>query len=60
MQLSETINAFAVEVVIEPSVDGTNMLALWCNSKGIGVDKTQAVKLLPILEHFIKTGELPE
>lgn len=59
MILKETDNAFSVEVKIEGSVK-SNMLALWCNRKGIGVDQKQAAELLPILEHFIKTGELPE
>lgn len=60
MKLSETINAHEVELVIEPSVDKTNMLAFWCQGKGVGVDRIQAAELLPVLQHFIETGELPQ
>lgn len=60
MQLSETVNTHPVELVIEPSVDGTNMLALWVNDVGVGVDRTTAEELIPILQHFIATGELPQ
>ena len=59
MILSGTVNAQAVELRIEESVK-SDMLGLWCNGTGLGVDQQQAAELLPILEHFIKTGELPE
>lgn len=60
MKLSETVNTYPVKLDIEPSVDGTNMLALWVNDVGVGVDRTTAAELIPILQHFIATGELPE
>lgn len=60
MKLSETENVEVVEVVIEPSVDGTGVLAVWCMGDGVGLDRTTAAELMPILQHFIETGELPE
>lgn len=60
MKLSETVNVETVTVLIEPSVDGTGVLAVWCEEMGVGLDRTTAAELIPILQHFIKTGGLPE
>jgi len=61
MKLSETDNAYPVTVFTRKSVV-TNELWLipdGCNV-GVALDQTTAVKLLPILQHFIERGDLPE
>lgn len=60
MELSETVNCLPARVIIEPSVDSKGVLALWAGPHGVCLDTTTAAELLPILEHYIKTGELPE
>lgn len=59
MQLSETKNVFATQLRTRDGVEGKE-LNIICHNHGIALDQTTAAELLPILEHFIKTGELPE
>ena len=62
MQLEETENCYKVFVGAYGLEDDTPVLCLGYdeNEDAIGFDKEQAQQLLPILEHFIKTGELPD
>lgn len=62
MQLDETENCYRVFVVADELEDGTPVLTLGYDETedAIGFDKEQVQQLLPILEHFIKTGELPD
>lgn len=63
MQLSETINVYPINLSIGDSVE-TKVLQLKDPRRPdifeLCVDPTTAAELLTILEHFIKTGELPE
>lgn len=59
MKLSETENVEAIELRIVPSVI-SNCLGLRSKGVGLAIDRTTAAELLPILQHFIETGELPE
>lgn len=59
MQLSETENSYPAEIVVRDGVVSREML-LRSNGIEFSLDQTTAAELLPILEHFIKTGELPE
>lgn len=58
-QLSETPNVHSVNVFVDEGVDGPEM-RIFGHGTGLSLDKTTATELLPMLEHFIKTGELPE
>ena len=62
MQLRETENCYRVFVGADRLEDDTPVLCLGYDETEdvIGFDKEQAQQLLPILEHFIKTGELPD
>lgn len=63
MQLKKTENCYKVFVgVYGLDDDNTPVLCLGYDETedAIGFDKEQAQQLLPILEHFIKTGELPD
>lgn len=59
MKLSETENVWPVTVVV---VDGvvSPSLALKIRTGEVCLDQQTAAELLPILQHFIATGELPE
>ncbi len=59
MQLSETENVYPARIVVRESVVSNEML-LCAKNVAFALDQTTAAELLPILEHFIKTGELPE
>lgn len=60
MKLSETVNCFSVSLDVRETIDGDAILAFYYQNKGFCLDLTQAKELMPILENFIKTGELPE
>lgn len=62
MQLKETENCYKVFVTADRLEDDTPVLSLGYDETedAIGFDKEQAQQLLPILKHFIKTGELPD
>ncbi len=59
MKLSETENVESLELSIQPSIL-SDCLGLWSNGHGIVFDQQTAAEFLPILQHFIETGELPE
>ena len=59
MKLSDTVNVYPVELDVYESVEGQE-LSLSYEGSGVSLDKTTAAELLPILQHFIATGELPE
>lgn len=56
MIIHETQNCFGFEVTLDRDGDFCMEYDGW----DITCDKQQAQQLLPILEHFVKTGELPE
>lgn len=61
MQLKETQNVWPVGIVryaAEPPFDA--MLGLRSGPQAVYLDQETAQQLLTILEHFIKTGELPD
>lgn len=61
MQLKETANVFPVDLEVDPAEDGFDaMLKLRFVHHEIALDQETAQQLLPILEHFIKTGGLPD
>lgn len=66
MKLSETNNVNPVTVSVGPSVEGNELQLTATDSLDadinftIALDQQTAAELLPILEHFIATGELPE
>jgi hypothetical protein len=61
MKLSETDNVYPVEVFTHQSIVSNELRLIGdgCN-EGVALDQTTAAEFLPILEHFIATGELPE
>lgn len=61
MQLKDTRNVWPVQLVhlkAAPPFDA--QLGLRYDGHHIYLDQETAQQLLPILEHFIKTGELPD
>ena len=61
MQLDETVNVFPVDLEIDPAEGEFDaVLKLSFLLSEIVLDQETAQQLLPILEHFIKTGELPD
>ncbi|EIK3148123.1 hypothetical protein LJ084_003990 [Salmonella enterica] len=60
MKLSETKIVYAATVVRCDHGDGPELRVLTAPSKGIAFDQQTAAEFLPILQHFIETGELPE
>ena len=61
MQLKETDNVFPLDLEIDPAEDGFDAtLKLSFKLNEVALDQETAQQLLPILEHFIKTGELPD
>lgn len=66
MQLSETNNVNPVTISVGPSVEGNELHLTATDALDadvtleIALDQTTAAELLPILQHFIETGELPE
>lgn len=61
MQLKETDVCWPVELEIDTGGFGTTLdLVEVDDGFRIALDREQAQQLLPILEHFIKTGELPD
>ena len=66
MQLSETINVFPVDISVRQGVAGPE-LDLRAKSDGdrgrpveIALDQQTAAEFLPVLLHFIETGEMPK
>lgn len=61
MKLSETANVYPVKVFTHQSAVSNELRLIGdgCSS-GVALDQTTAAELLPILQHFIATGELPE
>lgn len=61
MQLKETHNVRPVQVLVHSAVpEWGATLQLKYGFNDISLDQETAQQLLPILEHFIKTGELPD
>jgi len=65
MKLSETVNVFPVRVEVEPGVISPEIVLYGWHSGldaevGISLDATTAAELIPVLQHFIKTGELSQ
>lgn len=61
MKLSETENVYPVKVFTHQSVVSNELRLLGDGCKqGVALDQTTAAEFLPILQHFIETGELPE
>lgn len=61
MQLKETDICWPVELEIDTGGFGTTLdLVEMHGDFRIVLCREQAQQLLPILEHFIKTGELPD
>lgn len=59
MKLPETENVFPVNVSVQEAVI-SNALCLSVKGWHIALDQTTAEVFLPVLIHFINTGELPE
>ncbi|EEH8063305.1 hypothetical protein G3R67_003445 [Salmonella enterica subsp. enterica serovar Agona] len=61
MKLSETDNVYPVTVFTHGSVVSNELRLIGdgCD-EGVALDQTTAAELLPILQYFIETGELPE
>lgn len=57
MQLKETDNCWPVDV---EHGEFPAILRLMWEGRGISFDQDMAQEFLPILEHFIKTGEIPD
>lgn len=66
MKLSETNNVMPATISVGPSVDGPELRVTTTDSLDTSVeieavfDQQTAAEFLPILQHFIATGELPE
>lgn len=59
MKLSETNNVHTVNVSVGDAVEGRELNLTW-KMHQITLDQQTAAELLPILQHFIETGGLPE
>ena len=59
MRLSETENVYALRISTRPGVK-SNELVLEARGYKMSLDQQTAAEFLPILQHFIATGELPE
>ncbi|WLW41018.1 hypothetical protein IBHPHPPA_00018 [Salmonella phage KKP 3828] len=60
MQLKETDICWPVRLEVDTYGGTTLDLVEVDDGFRIALDREQAQQLLPILEHFIKTGELPD
>lgn len=60
MKLSETENVYSVDVKVRDGVKKNPELNLVARGYAISLDQQTAAEFLPILQHFIETGELPE
>lgn len=63
MKLSDTPNVYPLNLKIGKSVDGPVIELsdpMADEYYELCLDKTTAAEFLPILQHFIATGELPE
>lgn len=58
-QLSETENVYPVTVSVRDGVASPEMVISGSGAR-LMLDQTTAAELLPMLAHFIATGELPE
>ena len=59
-QLSETANVFPVKIEIAEGVVSNELRLKISKLTFVALDQTTANELIPILDHFIKTGELPQ
>lgn len=63
MKLSDTANVYQLNLEIGQSVDGPVIELSDPRANDyyeLCLDKTTAAEFIPILQHFIATGELPE
>lgn len=65
MKLSETENVWPLDLEVSDGVSTPELYVSSYNEEldaviGVSLDQTTAAELLPILRHFIETGELPE
>lgn len=66
MKLSETNNVMPITISVGPSVEGNELRLETTDSLDTDTaiemvfDQQTAAEFLPILQHFIATGELPE
>lgn len=61
MKLSETDNVYPVSVFIHESVVSNELRLIGDGCKhGVSLDQQTAAELLPALQHFIATGDLPK
>lgn len=60
MKLSETEIVFAAELKVVNLGGGEELRVFTYPSVGVAFDRQTAAEFLPILQHFIATGELPE
>lgn len=60
MRVDETNNFVGFNVDVDDGFLNLNWDVVRGKSLWVGFDKKQAEYLLPILQHFIETGELPE
>lgn len=60
MQLDETSVCWPIKLGIDDGGLGVTLDLTSLDGEEITLCRKQAQQLLPILEHFIKTGELPD
>lgn len=66
MQLSDTVNVSPVNISVRQGVAGPELDLIaesddaWDGPFGIAFDQQTAAEFLPVLLHFIKTGEMPK
>lgn len=66
MQLSDTVNVCPVTISVRQGVEGPELdlrAKDYCDSKmdiEIAFDQQTAAEFLPVLLHFIETGEMPK
>lgn len=58
-RLSETELVYPVDVAVRRDLQAP-ALKISGNGAYLGLDQTTAAELIPLLEHFVRTGELPE
>lgn len=60
MKLSETKIVFSADLKVVNYGDGQELRVSTSPVAGVAFDQQTAAEFLPILQHFIETGELPE
>lgn len=60
IQLSETANVLPVKIEIAKGMVSNELRLKLSKLTFVALDQTTANELIPILEYFIKTGELPQ